>query len=61
MLILSEEKGYAKPIIRDKNAPHLVLVPPQVVLQLNQTEVEVNCSVFSDQPTSIQWLILSSR
>lgn len=43
-----------------KDVPHLVLVPPSVVLQHNQTEVEVNCSVWSSKrPASLQWIVVS--
>ena len=47
------------PIIQ--HDPHLVLVPPSVVLQHNQTQVEVNCSAFSHygQPASLQWILLA--
>ena len=39
--------------------PNLVLVPPTVVLQHNQSEVEVNCSAWSQEPASLQWIIIS--
>ena len=48
------------PIIQ--HDPHLVVVPPSVVLQHNQTQVEVNCSAFSQhggQPASLQWILLA--
>ena len=43
-----------------EHAPHLVLVPPSVVLQVNQSEVEVNCSAWSPlQPPALQWILIS--
>lgn len=50
----------ARPIYQA--SPYLVLVPPQVVLQHNQTEININCSVLTDQkPTTIQWIIIGSH
>ena len=45
------------PIAED--APHLAMLPPTVVLQSKQNEVEVNCSAWSQDPASLQWIIIS--
>lgn len=40
--------------------PHVVLVPPSVVLQHNQSEVEVNCSTWSSKRPSLQWIVIAT-
>ena len=61
-LIFFVNTTIGKPISDDSNlAPKLVLVPPQVILQSNQTEVEVNCSVLADQQALIKWFLISTR
>ena len=50
-----------QPLLPASSVPHVVLVPPSVVLQHNQSEVEVNCSTWSSKrPLSLQWIVIST-
>ena len=57
MVSMVLEVNVAFPIAED--APHLAMLPPTVVLQSKQNEVEVNCSAWSQDPASLQWIIIS--